>query len=192
MANYPFELCTFLREEKVSKRVEESTPDHLDFHFCIEQGGCLQVDFRPREHLTLTVAFVIGEDAEAIVRILYRGQGDSTFKCCTLQKHIGNGGISSIEVKYVGEDRARFDYRGKIDVPENIAGVKVVQKNKNLVLSEHVRVDTEPAMDIRSKDVECFHGAAIGGMDCEILQYFSTRGIGENMAKEIFIDGFLS
>jgi Fe-S cluster assembly protein SufD len=50
----------------------------------------------------------------------------------------------------------------------------------------------EPAMDILSKDVKCIHGAATGGIDDEVLQYFSLRGIGTLSARELFITGFLS
>jgi Fe-S cluster assembly protein SufD len=105
---------------------------------------------------------------------------------------VGNNSKSLVEVRCVCEDEARVDYRGKIEVPEHIVGVRVEQKNKNLLLSSGAHVYTEPAMDIRSKDVECFHGAAIGGIEPEILQYFSMRGIEKSLAQEHYIAGFLS
>jgi Fe-S cluster assembly scaffold protein SufB len=47
-------------------------------------------------------------------------------------------------------------------------------------------------MDVHAKDVECFHGAAIGGIDGDILQYFSIRGMGRLLAQELYITGFLN
>jgi Fe-S cluster assembly scaffold protein SufB len=46
-------------------------------------------------------------------------------------------------------------------------------------------------MDIRSKDVNCFHGAAIGEIDREVLQYFALRGIKKGHAKRLSVAGFL-
>jgi Fe-S cluster assembly protein SufD len=97
-----------------------------------------------------------------------------------------------VELRVVGEDESRVDYVGKIEVPERVTAVRVEQRSRSLVFSEAAHVHVEPAMDVRSRDVECIHGAAIGGIDSEILHYFSVRGIGASSAKKLYIAGFLS
>jgi Fe-S cluster assembly scaffold protein SufB len=190
--NEQFGMCTFLEEENVVRSVELEETGGIFFCFCVKRGGFLRVDFRPVENQEVALQLILEEKAEATIRLLCHGQERSAFTFRTLQKHVGNDSKSVVDVRCVCEDKARINYYGKIEVPEHIVGVKVEQKNKNLLLSSDACIYTEPAMDIRSKDVECFHGAAIGGMDPEILQYFSMRGIEKSSAQELYIAGFLS
>jgi Fe-S cluster assembly protein SufD len=140
------------------------------------------------------VAFrlILGEDADASLRVLYRGQGHSVFVCRSFQKHIGSRSKSSFELKCVCADAVRVDYSGSIVVPSHVTGVKAMQSNKCLVFSENVCVHSEPAMDVYAKDSECFHGTAIGGIELEVLHYFFLRGMAELVARELFIAGFFS
>jgi Fe-S cluster assembly protein SufD len=186
----PFNL---LHLENVTADEEEKNGVSI-FRFHIHRKGHFEAEFRSQKdsHPPLTIELRLEEWAKANLKIIHRGQKDSLFRCQTLQKHLGDYGTSTVELKCVCEDNAQLDYIGKIEVSENIRGVKVTQRNKNLVFSENVRIHTEPAMDVRSKDVECIHGAAIGGIDGEILHYFSLRGIGESLARELFIAGFLT
>jgi Fe-S cluster assembly scaffold protein SufB len=188
----PFGLCTFFEEKNVVRNVEFEDSGGIFFCFCVKPKGVLCVDFRPTESQEMAIQLILEERAEATVRLLCHGRERSIFIFRTLQKHMGNGSKSVVEVRCVCEDEARVDYRGKIEVPEHIVGVQVKQKNKNLLLSSGACVYTEPAMDIRSKDVECFHGAAIGGIEAEVLRYFSMRGIEKSSAQELYIAGFLS
>ncbi|MDR1590668.1 MAG: SufD family Fe-S cluster assembly protein [Puniceicoccales bacterium] len=187
-----FESCTFLEEENVIRSVEFEEAGGILFCFCVQSKGFLRVDFRPLENQKIAVQLTLEEGAEAMVRLLCHGRERSDFTFRTLQRHVGNGSKSVVEVRCVCEDEARVDYRGKIEVPEHITGVKAEQKNKNLLLSTEAYVYTEPAMDIRSKDVECFHGAAVGGIDPEVLRYFSMRGMEKLSAQELYIAGFLN
>lgn len=191
-ANEQFGSCTFLEEKNVVRSVESEGTDGILFRFCIKGEGFLRVDFRPSGNRKIALQLVLEERAEATVRLLCHGRKRSTFTFRTLQRHVGNDSKSMVEVKCVCEDEAQMDYCGKIEIPEHIVGVKVEQKNKNLMLSSGACVHTEPAMDIRSKDVECFHGAAIGGIDQEVLRYFSMRGVEKSSAQELYIAGFLS
>jgi Fe-S cluster assembly protein SufD len=188
----PFKLCTFFTEKNVVRSVEFAQQNHILFCFCVQPGGSLCVDFRPSENREISIQLILEEKAEATVRLLYHGQGASTFTCHTLQRHIGNNSQSTILMRCVCEDSARVNYHGKIEIPERVMGVKAIQGHKNLVFSDDVCIHTEPAMDVRSKDAECFHGAAIGGIDSEVLQYFSMRGIGEPAARELSIAGFFN
>jgi Fe-S cluster assembly scaffold protein SufB len=187
-----FGSCTFLEEKNVVRSVELDGADGIIFRFCIKGGGFLCADFRPAGDRKIALQLILEERAEATIRLLCHGRERSSFTFRTLQKHVGNGGKSTVEVRCVCEDEARVDYRGKIEVPEHIIGVKVEQKNRNLLLSSGAYIHAEPAMDIRSKDVECFHGAAIGGIDPEVLRYFSMRGVEKSSAQELYIAGFLS
>jgi Fe-S cluster assembly protein SufD len=188
-------MYTLLQKKNVVMTIERKKADRSTiFHFRVQAKGNLEAEFRlsPGLRSALTVVLILEQWAEAKVKIFYHGHEDSVFSCQTLQRHCGSHSYSDVELRCVGEDAARIDYCGKIEVLEDIIGAKAVQRNKNLVLSEAVSIHTAPAMDVRSKDVACLHGAAIGGMDPEILIYFASRGIKEPLARALFIDGFLN
>ncbi|MDR1366407.1 MAG: SufD family Fe-S cluster assembly protein [Puniceicoccales bacterium] len=166
--------------------------NHVLFGFCVQAGGSLGVDFRPEENREISIQLILEEKAEATVRILYHGRGVSTFTCHTCQRHMGNNSQSTVLVRCVCEDSARVDYHGKIEIPKEVIGVRAIQEHKNLVFSENVCIHTEPAMNVHSKDAECFHGAAIGGIDTDVLQYFFMRGMERPLAQECYIAGFLN
>jgi Fe-S cluster assembly scaffold protein SufB len=183
------------RQENVDSAVEKGdSGKEIIFRFHVLENGRFSGEFRPKGVLkcAIEVELLLGERAEADLKIFYSARKNFTFRCRTLQRHCGNYSRSNVEVKCVCADRAGVNYSGKIEVPEPLIGVKTVQKNANLVLSEGVCIHTEPAMEIHSKDTECFHGAAIGAIEPEILQYFLLRGVKKSLARDLFIAGFLT
>jgi hypothetical protein len=183
------------RRENVDFTITEgNSGEEVIFRLHVLENGHFNGEFRPRGALksVLCVELLLEARAEADLKIFYSARKNFTFRCRTLQRHCGNHSRSNVEVKCVCAVRARVDYCGKIEVPESLTGVKVVQKNANLVLSEGVCVHAEPAMEIHSKDAECFHGAAIGEIEPEILQYFLLRGVKKSLARDLFIAGFLT
>jgi Fe-S cluster assembly scaffold protein SufB len=185
-------FCTFCRQKNVKSTVHEDAHG-IVFRFDVQKDGYFEAKFYPQQNASIIIELILSEHAKGDVKIYHHGTGHSTFHCQTLQHHIGHQSESMVEVKFVGEVDARMEYRGKIEIPEGIMGAKITQNNKNLVFSEGVCIHTEPAMDIRSKDVECHHGAAIGdGIDAEMLQYFLLLGIVYSTAKDLFIAGFLN
>jgi hypothetical protein len=183
------------QRENVNFAVEEGDDGkEIIFRFHVLENGRFGGEFRPKGALkcALCVELLLEERAEADLKIFYNACKNFTFFCRTLQRHCGDHSRSNIEVKCVCADHARADYSGKIEVPKPLTGVKVVQKNANLVLSEGVCIHTEPTMEIRSKDAECFHGAAVGEIEPEILQYFLLRGVKKSLARDLFVAGFLT
>jgi Fe-S cluster assembly protein SufD len=64
--------------------------------------------------------------------------------------------------------------------------------NKNLLLSEKALVNTKPQLEIFNNDVKCTHGAAIGQLDEEALFYLRSRGVGQEVARDLLVYGFAS
>ena len=59
-------------------------------------------------------------------------------------------------------------------------------------MDEKARINLMPKLEINNDDVICSHGAASGKPDDETLFYLVSRGISENEAKKIYVQGFLS
>jgi len=87
-------------------------------------------------------------------------------------------------------DHSRAVFNGKVFVRENAHGTDAQQSNKNLLLSNNARVDTKPQLEIFNDDVKCSHGATVGQLEEDELFYLLTRGLPENLARNLLTYGF--
>lgn len=94
--------------------------------------------------------------------------------------------------KYVLADEAVGAFAGKILVKEGCPRVKAYQGNRNLCSSPRARMYTKPQLEIYTDDVKCSHGTTIGQLDQEALYYMRTRGIGEDEARRLLMQAFMS
>ncbi len=92
--------------------------------------------------------------------------------------------------KGVLNDKSRGVFNGIVFVRENASGTDAKQSNKNLLLSNDARIDTKPQLEIFNDDVKCAHGATVGQLEEEELFYLLSRGLSENLAKNLLTYGF--
>ncbi len=92
--------------------------------------------------------------------------------------------------KGVLNDKSRGVFNGIVFVRENASGTDAKQSNKNLLLSNDARIDTKPQLEIFNDDVKCAHGATVGQLEEEELFYLLSRGLNENLARNLLTYGF--
>ena len=66
------------------------------------------------------------------------------------------------------------------------------QESRNLLLSREAHADAIPGLEIEADDVRCTHAAAIAQLDDEQLFYLRARGLPEEQARRLVIEGFLA
>lgn len=98
--------------------------------------------------------------------------------------------VSHQNYKGIVDEKARAVFNGKVFVRENASGTNAEQSNKNLLLSNDARVDTKPQLEIFNDDVKCAHGATVGQLEEEELFYLLSRGLRENLARNLLTYGF--
>lgn len=64
------------------------------------------------------------------------------------------------------------------------------QASRNLLLSDDVRMDGIPGLEIEADDVKCSHAATFGTLEEAPIHYLMSRGIPRNIAEIMLIDGF--
>ena len=94
--------------------------------------------------------------------------------------------------KAIVDGSARAIFNGRVLVARFAAGTDAQQQSRNLLLSDHARVDTKPQLEIENDDVKCAHGAAIGQLDADELFYLQSRGMDLATAKNLLTYGFAS
>jgi Fe-S cluster assembly protein SufD len=121
------------------------------------------------------------------------GVGDhrQQFAQFTKQHHKCGNTVSDLLFKNVYRDEATGVYSGIIRVEKNANGTNAYQANRNLVLSEKVKCDTRPLLEIESNDLRCTHGATVGRLDENQIFYLRSRGLTDRQAREVLIEAFL-
>ncbi|MCD6200638.1 MAG: Fe-S cluster assembly protein SufD [Bacteroidales bacterium] len=92
--------------------------------------------------------------------------------------------------KGVLDDEATGAFDGKILVRPHAQKTEAFQVNKNILLTDHAKMNTKPQLEIYADDVKCTHGATVGQLDEEALFYLRSRGIHEYEARMLLMYAF--
>ncbi len=123
---------------------------------------------------------------------LYYGRNEDEFKLETIQNHEQGESWSDLLVKGVFDERSKFVYKGLIKIHKGAQQTHAYQKNQNLVLSDRVKVESDPFLEIEANDVFCTHGSTTSTLPEDQLYYLQTRGLEVDRAKELIVSGFLN
>jgi Fe-S cluster assembly protein SufD len=131
-----------------------------------------------------------GEGAECTLNGLALLAGSELADHHTIVEHAAVQGTTRQLYKAVIDDKARFVFDGLISVKPGAQKTDAQVYNKNLLLSEDARVNTNPEFKILADDVSCKHGGAVGQMSLEALFYLRSRGIGAEEARRLLVYAF--
>ncbi|MFZ5918338.1 MAG: SufD family Fe-S cluster assembly protein [Chloroflexota bacterium] len=105
--------------------------------------------------------------------------------------HVAPHTSSSITSKSISKSGGRAGYRGLIKVHQGAHGVKSNVVCDALILDEASRSDTYPVMEIDEEDVSISHEATVSKVSDEQLFYLQSRGISEDQATMMIVNGFI-
>ncbi len=108
----------------------------------------------------------------------------------TQQNHLAPNTTSDLLFKGAVQDESRSVWQGMIYVAPGAIKTDGYQANRNLVLSPKARADSIPGLEILADDVRCTHAATVGKVDAEQVFYLLSRGIPEEEAKRVIVEGF--
>jgi len=98
---------------------------------------------------------------------------------------------STIISKSISKETGRTSYRGLVSIPKGMTGCKSLVVCDALLLDVSARSDTYPIMDIRESDTVMSHEASVGKIGEEQLFYLMSRGIKEQEARSMIVQGFI-
>ena len=132
-----------------------------------------------------------GEGANSAIRAVALGDDDQHFDFVTLQDHTGPRTTSDVEVKAALAGASRSIYYGITRVGEEAAGAEANQQNRNLLLSNSSKADSDPVLEILTADlIRCGHGATVGPVDEDALFYLQSRGLDRRTSLQLLVSGF--
>jgi len=110
----------------------------------------------------------------------------------TTQEHAAPHTTSDLAFRGVLQGRSEAVWRGNIIVDPGAQQTDAFQESRNLLLSKRAHADAIPGLEIQANDVRCTHAAAIAQIDADQLFYLRSRGLKDDVAKRLVIEGFLA
>jgi Fe-S cluster assembly protein SufD len=134
-----------------------------------------------------------GDGSRSELMGVFFGMGRQQVDIVTLQDHIGQKTVSDLLMKSALKDRSRSSYYGITRVNKYAFGSDANQENRNVLLSEQAKADSDPVLEIMTPEVvRCAHGATVGPVDEEQLFYLQARGIPVEGAETMLLQGFFN
>jgi Fe-S cluster assembly protein SufB len=105
--------------------------------------------------------------------------------------HAAPNTTSRITSKSISKSGGRASYRGMVKVYPGAVGSKVHVECDALLMDENSRSDTYPTMEIGEKQVQVEHEARVSKVGDEQLFYLMSRGLTEEEALVMVVNGFI-
>lgn len=135
--------------------------------------------------------YLLGERAHGeILSIAFAGKGqhqDAGGKIIHAAPHTS----SSIFSKSISKDNGRTSYRGLLEVAKGAVQARSKVVCDALLLDEHSRSDTYPTIRIGEDNVDVGHEATVSKVGDEQLFYLMSRGLSEEEAAKMIVNGFI-
>jgi len=135
--------------------------------------------------------YLVGPKATGeVLSVAYAGEGmhqDAGAKMI----HAAPETTSTIISKSISKDGGRTSYRGLVKVEDGAKGVKSHVRCDALILDEDSRSDTYPYMEIAEQDAHIGHEATVSKVGDDQLFYLMSRGLSEQQAMSMIVNGFI-
>jgi len=105
--------------------------------------------------------------------------------------HLAPDTRSRIVSKSVSKDGGRATYRGNVRVAPGATNAVTSVRCDALMLDDQSRSDTYPYIDIQEDDTTMSHEATVGKISQDQVFYLMSRGLTENEAQNLIVQGFL-
>ena len=132
----------------------------------------------------------IGEGAECVLDGLALIGGEQLADTHTFIDHTKPHGTSRQLHKCIVGGTAHAVFNGQVMVRPGAQQTDSAQSSRNLLLSRKAEVDTQPQLEIFANDVKCTHGATVGQLDSEEVFYLQSRGLPEDVARNLLTYAF--
>jgi Fe-S cluster assembly protein SufB len=135
--------------------------------------------------------FLMGPGARGeVLSIAFAGNGQEQDTGAKIF-HFASNTSSVITSKSISKDGGTASYRGLVKVEAGLTNIKSKVECDALILDPHSRSNTYPTMDIRSEQATMEHEAKVSKISEEQLFYLMSRGLSEEEAAIMIVNGFI-
>src|SRR5687767_15732552 len=165
----------------VTKRARVDTEGHMEW-----------IDGNIGSRLTMKypAVYMVGPKASGeVLSVAYAGPGQHQDAGAKMV-HAAPETTSKIVSKSISKDGGRTSYRGLVRVDEGANGCKSHVQCDALILDEDSASDTYPYMEVGSKDAVIGHEATVSRVADDQLFYLMSRGLSQEQAIGMIVNGF--
>ncbi len=105
--------------------------------------------------------------------------------------HCAPNTTSNIISKSISKEGGRTSYRGLLKVLKGATGVKARVQCDALLLDAQSRTDTYPTVNVFEERVDVGHEASVGTLNDEQIFYLMSRGLTQQQARAMIVNGFI-
>jgi len=87
-------------------------------------------------------------------------------------------------------DKSSCSIEGAWSIEKNASGADTYFSHHTLLLSQGASAKTAPFLEIKTDDVKAGHAASVGKVDEDALFYLLSRGLDEQQARAMLVQGF--
>ena len=161
----------------------------------VEAGGHMRwVNGNIGSKLTMTypAVYLAGEGAAAeVLSVAYAGKGQQQ-EAGAQMVHAAPNTTSRIISKSISKDGGTTTYRGLVCVEKEATGATCHVECDALLLDEHSISATFPDTEIDERDAQVDHEASVSKIADEQLFYLMSRGLSEEHATGMIVNGFIA
>jgi Fe-S cluster assembly protein SufB len=106
--------------------------------------------------------------------------------------HAADNTTSNIISKSISIGQGRSTYRGVVNIPRQLKGCKNNTECDALLINTNSRTDTYPAITVRGNQSTVQHEASVSKVSAEQIFYMMQRGIPEDEAMSLAVNGFVN
>ena len=100
---------------------------------------------------------IVAEKVELYLVGLYDMKSNDKYTIYTKQIHVSPHSFSDLYLLSVASDSSSLTFSGLIRIEKGAQQSHAYQKNKNLLLSKEVLINSQPILEILADDVFCTH-----------------------------------
>ena len=109
----------------------------------------------------------------------------------TFVDHQVSNCMSNENYKYVLGGKSTGVFNGRVVVQKDAQVINAYQKNGNILMSDHSKINSKPELEIYADDVKCSHGSTTGQLDDDAIFYLQARGISKDNARKLLVRAFI-
>jgi Fe-S cluster assembly protein SufB len=166
----------------VTKRARVETEGHMEW-----------IDGNIGSRLTMKypAVYLMGPKASGeVLSVAYAGPGQHQDAGAKMV-HAAPETTSTIISKSISKDAGRTSYRGLVRFEEGARKSKSFVRCDALLLDDISRSDTYPYIEVNEQDAEVGHEATVSRVGEDQLFYLMSRGLSEQQAMSMIVNGFI-
>jgi len=166
----------------VTKRARAETEAHVEW-----------IDGNIGSRLTMKYPSVVMVGPKAsgeVLSVAYAGPGQHQDTGAKMY-HAAPETTSTIISKSISKDGGHSTYRGLVHVDPGAKNAKSFVRCDALILDEDSVSETKPYMEVEERDAQIGHEATVSKVGTDQLFYLMSRGLSEQQAMSMIVNGFI-